>query len=122
MSIDRQCRKGRTEVKKRKGRLEPDFDAPNAEEIAREKEKARLLRRSAWWTRKVAEGACHYCRREVGSAHLTMDHVVPLSRGGKSRKGNLVPSCKECNNRKKSLLPLEWEEYVRRLAEEAEPE
>jgi 5-methylcytosine-specific restriction endonuclease McrA len=46
-----------------------------------------------------------------------MDHIVPLSRGGKSRKGNIVPACKECNNRKKYLLPIEWEEYLQLLSE-----
>jgi len=45
-----------------------------------------------------------------------MDHVLPLSRGGKSRKGNIVPACKECNNNKKYLLPIEWEEYLETLA------
>jgi 5-methylcytosine-specific restriction endonuclease McrA len=44
-----------------------------------------------------------------------MDHVVPLIRGGRSRRGNVVPACKECNNKKKSLLPVEWEEYLRLL-------
>ncbi|MCJ7481978.1 MAG: HNH endonuclease [Thermodesulfovibrionales bacterium] len=32
-------------------------------------------------------------------------------RGGKSSKGNVVPACKECNTKKKYLLPIEWEEY-----------
>jgi 5-methylcytosine-specific restriction endonuclease McrA len=41
-----------------------------------------------------------------------MDHIVPISRGGKSVKGNVVPSCKECNNKKKQLLPMEWEKYI----------
>jgi len=41
-----------------------------------------------------------------------MDHVVPLTRGGRSVKNNLVTCCKECNNRKKNLLPQEWEEYL----------
>jgi 5-methylcytosine-specific restriction endonuclease McrA len=45
-----------------------------------------------------------------------MDHVVPLVRGGKSKKGNLVAACKECNNKKKYLLPLEWEGYLEDLA------
>lgn len=85
--------------------------------IRREKEKARRLRRSAWWMRKINEGKCHYCNREVGIKNLTMDHIVPLTRGGKSKKGNIVPACKECNNRKKYLLPIEWEEYLKRLAE-----
>ena len=40
---------------------------------------------------------------------LTMDHLVPIVRGGKTTKGNLVPSCKNCNSEKKYHLPLEWE-------------
>jgi 5-methylcytosine-specific restriction endonuclease McrA len=46
-------------------------------------------------------------------SNLTMDHVVPLIRGGRSIKNNLVPACKECNNKKKYLLPMEWEEYLK---------
>ena len=45
---------------------------------------------------------------------LTMDHLVPLSRGGRSTKDNLVPSCKSCNNKKKTMLPVEWDEYLNR--------
>ncbi len=41
-----------------------------------------------------------------------MDHIVPIARGGKSTKGNIVPACKDCNNKKKQLLPMEWEEYL----------
>jgi len=85
-------------------------------DVRREKEKARQLRKSAWWMRKINEGVCHYCGLEVGRAQLTMDHVVPLSRGGKSRKGNVVPCCKDCNNKKKYLLPVEWIEYLDALA------
>ena len=40
---------------------------------------------------------------------LTMDHKISLSRGGKSIKKNVVPSCKNCNQNKKHLLPLEVE-------------
>ena len=87
------------------------------EEIRRQKEKARRLRKSNWWMRKIQEGACYYCYRKVGRSNLTMDHVVPLSRGGKSTKGNLVPACKDCNNKKKYLLPIEWEEYLKTLSE-----
>ncbi len=74
---------------------------------AREKETARKLRHSAWWRRRIQEGRCYYCERQVDPKELTMDHVVPLSRGGRSKKGNLVPACKECNNRKKYLTPVE---------------
>jgi len=86
-------------------RFELDPDA----EIRRERARARELRSSAWWKRKCAPGLCHYCGKQVGAKALTMDHIVPLGRGGKSTKGNVVPACKDCNNAKKSRLAFEWE-------------
>ncbi|MEE3258467.1 MAG: HNH endonuclease [Candidatus Latescibacterota bacterium] len=44
-----------------------------------------------------------------------MDHVVPLSRGGRTVKSNVVPCCKDCNSQKRNLLPLEWGDYLERL-------
>jgi 5-methylcytosine-specific restriction enzyme A len=85
------------------------------ERIAREKRKARELRRSPWWRRKVAAGVCYYCGRNFSPTELTMDHRIPLGRGGTSEKINLVAACKECNNKKKYLLPTEWEEYMQSL-------
>ena len=80
----------------------------NTGDVQREKNRARDLRRSEWWKRKRAIGVCHYCRRHLPPAELTMDHLVPLALGGRSTKGNLVPACKECNTKKKSALPWEW--------------
>ncbi len=85
------------------------------ETLKKEKAKARELRSSRWWRHKCGQGVCHYCGKAVGPKSLTMDHVVPLSRGGRSVKNNLVPACKECNNRKKYLLPMEWEGYLEGL-------
>lgn len=80
-----------------------------------ERAKARALRKTRWWQQKTAPGTCYYCGKKVGYADLTMDHVIPLVRGGRSTKDNLVPCCKECNTRKKSSLPVEWEEYLESL-------
>jgi 5-methylcytosine-specific restriction endonuclease McrA len=88
---------------------DPFHSDVSAEQIRREKAKARELRRSAWWKQRIAKGRCHYCGKEVSPRELTMDHVVPLVRGGRSTKGNLVPACKECNNAKKHSLAFEWE-------------
>lgn len=82
------------------------------DDIRREKNKARELRNSEWWKRKCSQGICSYCGARTPASELTMDHVVPLARGGRSTKNNVVPACKECNNKKKQLLPMEWEEYV----------
>ena len=87
------------------------------DELRRQRARGRELRQSQWWKRRVGAGVCYYCRRQVGARALTMDHIVPLGRGGKSVRGNVVPSCKDCNTRKKSMVPVEWTEYVRRLGE-----
>ena len=76
-------------------------------QIAKERAKARELRRTNWWQALVQKGICHYCGRKFPPSELTMDHVVPLSRGGRSTKGNIVPCCKECNNGKKYTMPVD---------------
>ncbi len=75
--------------------------------VAREREKARALRKSAWWQQQLQAGVCHYCGRRVGADALTMDHVVPVARGGMSTKGNVVPACDACNKDKSCLTPAE---------------
>ncbi|OQX24668.1 MAG: HNH endonuclease [Desulfobacteraceae bacterium IS3] len=90
-----------------------DFDFfIEEEDIRRERNKARELRASQWWKRQCAKGVCGYCGRTVSAKELTMDHIVPISRGGKSVKGNVAACCKDCNNQKKQLLPMEWEQYL----------
>ena len=83
--------------------------------VKSEKQKARTLRQSQWWKRQVAKGVCHYCKEPVPARELTMDHIVPIIRGGRSTKGNTVPCCKTCNTQKKYLLPMEWNLYLERL-------
>ncbi|WP_321369638.1 HNH endonuclease [uncultured Desulfuromusa sp.] len=85
------------------------------EQVRRERQKARELRKQNWWKNRIAKGICHYCGRSVLPKELTLDHVVPVARGGRSTKGNCVPACKECNNQKKNLLPLEWADYLEHL-------
>jgi len=85
------------------------------EEIKREKQKARLLKNSSWWRKKISKRRCYYCGKEVPEKELTMDHIVPLIRGGKSVKSNIVPACKECNYKKKYMLPIEWNQYLQSL-------
>ena len=88
------------------------------EEIKRQKAKARELRKTPWWRKKLQQGRCYYCGRRFKPSELTMDHLIPIIRGGKSVKSNLVPACKECNSKKKYLLPFEWEEYLEKLKAE----
>lgn len=88
------------------------------DDIRKERLKARELRKTQWWKRKREQGICHYCGKKLDPKDLTMDHIVPLIRGGRTTKGNVAPVCKECNNKKKHMLPMEWEEYIERLNSE----
>ena len=82
----------------------------------RERDRARELRKTGWWRRKIATGLCYYCGRQVSPGQLSMDHVSPLARGGRSTRENLVAACRDCNIQKKNLLPAEWQAYLDRLA------
>lgn len=54
---------------------------------------------------------CQYC----GSLkELTIDHVKPVSRGGKSIFENCVTACKDCNNKKSNRLPSEIQMYLKK--------
>lgn len=75
--------------------------------IKREREKARELRKSSYFQNLLDKGICYYCGKKFPREELTMDHIVPVVRGGKSTKGNVVVACKECNNKKKYLTPVE---------------
>lgn len=61
------------------------------------------------WDRLIArfDNKCAYC--ECGlDGRFTIDHVVPVARGGRHSIGNLVPACLPCNSSKRDLLLFEW--------------
>ncbi len=81
------------------------------EDINRERRKARELRASQWWKRQLAKCRCGYCGADTPASELTMDHIVPIARGGKTTRGNVIPVCKSCNTAKKNLLPTETDPW-----------
>jgi 5-methylcytosine-specific restriction protein A len=83
------------------------FEQVDEAQIKREKAKARELRESQWWRQQIGEGRCYYCENKFSKEFLTMDHVIPIARGGKSTKSNVVVCCKECNSKKKYHTPVE---------------
>ncbi|MEN9826806.1 MAG: hypothetical protein RI953_2551, partial [Pseudomonadota bacterium] len=68
--------------------------------IRRERAKVREAKKSRWWQQKTANGLCHYCGRKFTFKELTMDHIVPIARGGTTSPGNVVPCCADCNKKK----------------------
>lgn len=55
---------------------------------------------------------CAYCGAR--SDRLQMDHVIPLSRGGRHAIGNVLPACRRCNTSKRAKLLSEWR-YIQML-------
>ncbi len=75
--------------------------------IRKERGKAQKLKNSQWWINVKNQGVCHYCQKKVSSKEITMDHLIPLARGGNSTKGNLIPSCVSCNQSKGLKTPVD---------------
>lgn len=51
------------------------------------------------------ENRCAYC---LSPENLTVDHFIPIDRGGSDCLGNYVPACKSCNSSKHNKDPLDW--------------
>ena len=75
--------------------------------IRRERAKARELRKTPYYQNLLNRGICHYCKKKFPREELTLDHIVPVARGGRSTRGNLVVCCRKCNQSKGMLTPAE---------------
>ncbi len=84
------------------------FSPAPPEHQKREKAKARELRKTQWWKNQTGRGICHYCEQKISPAQLTMDHLLPIVRGGKSDRRNCVAACKACNTKKGHKTLAEW--------------
>jgi 5-methylcytosine-specific restriction endonuclease McrA len=88
--------------------VEPEKRAPRGESLRFDRATRERLRRQH-------RGTCYYCKRYCGvSTGLrgTVDHLIPLSRGGPDAIENLVYSCKPCNQTKGNKTPTEYEEWL----------
>lgn len=54
-------------------------------------------------------GRCLYCNSDNAT---TIDHRIPISRGGTNWPSNLVPCCKSCNSRKRDKTEAEYREWL----------
>lgn len=54
---------------------------------------------------------CQYCG---SNRNLTIDHVIPVSRGGKTSFENCVSACQDCNSKKGNKLPSEAHVYLKK--------
>lgn len=64
------------------------------------------VKREVW---AMTHGRCYYCGLRTNPfATFTIDHIVPLARGGSNDLRNLVPACRRCNFAKGVKLIDEW--------------
>lgn len=63
------------------------------------------------WIRMIRHyrNQCAYCGGNTGGIH--MDHVIPVSRGGRHAIGNVLPACQTCNLTKGAKLLAEWKRW-----------
>lgn len=88
--------------------LDPWVIQADPDDIERERRKAKELKRSTWWKNRIGNGKCHYCGERFPPHALTMDHLTPLVRGGKTSHSNCVPACRECNRNKENHPGVAW--------------
>lgn len=93
--------------------------ASDPDQIDSERRKAKTLKRSAWWKNRLGQGMCDYCKKRFSPNKLTMDHKMPLIRGGRSTKGNCVPACEQCNRDKQNLPAEVWRTMLESYSEES---
>jgi 5-methylcytosine-specific restriction endonuclease McrA len=62
---------------------------------------------------QLLQSPCFYCKSDKSG---TIDHVVPLSKGGRHSIGNLLPACMDCNQRKSAMFLVQW-----RMRNESKP-
>ncbi len=48
---------------------------------------------------------CHWCRRHLEADEVTLDHLIPVGRGGLDEAENLVPCCADCNQARADDMP-----------------
>ena len=76
---------------------------------------------------------CQYCGVKLSSQSGTIDHIIPISRGGKTAWNNVVAACAPCNHKKGDRLLTEinmklrsrprkpsWSDWLKRLHEDVD--
>jgi 5-methylcytosine-specific restriction endonuclease McrA len=55
---------------------------------------------------QAQRGRCAYCRSELPFEDVHVDHIMPLAKGGGSKRQNLQVTCQSCNQRKNAKHPV----------------
>lgn len=92
-------------VSSRTIRLKNYVKVPQTKMVAGKPTRALILKRD--------NHTCQYC--DYTGPKLTIDHILPKSRGGQDTWQNLVASCYDCNNCKDNRTPEEWAAALKKV-------
>lgn len=69
--------------------------------------------------KKSHEHTCVYCGKQIidKKNDLTVDHILPVSRGGKTEESNLAICCSKCNKDKSDMTKEEYNDYLHKVEE-----
>jgi 5-methylcytosine-specific restriction endonuclease McrA len=97
-------------------RLHPERSTPHRK-VRESRLKSDAAVRAFYREVKTAESmACDYCWRVIPPVERVVDHIIPLSKGGRHFRQNLCCACTSCNSLKSNLMPKEFLRLaVRRL-------
>lgn len=124
-----------------KDKLNPEFNAAVIRLVVKIPNLFKTWERQRFSKRKIFlrdRFTCQYCNKRLHGTELTIDHVIPRSKGGKTHYTNCVTCCRDCNVFKDNLTleeagmrllnpirrpmlydsfnegftPEEWEEYL----------
>ena len=87
------------------------WEQANPEKVKRKVTRRRALKKKAITyflsdkdLRKLSAATCFFCTRKAD----TIEHLIPLTRGGTHGIGNLVAACRSCNSSKGNKFFMEW--------------
>lgn len=64
---------------------------------------------------------CLYCKKILTLSTLTLDHLIPITRGGSNWPSNIAPACKSCNSKKRTRTYSEYVTLLRKRRQECTP-
>lgn len=64
---------------------------------------------------RITHGHCAYCGKGLNKRAMTVDHIRPISKGGKNSMKNYLPACQECNCMKGSRHIDKWRVLAKKL-------
>lgn len=76
--------------------------------VAQKMRNKQSYKRSSKLIKDVCKHICYYCGKEITTENLSIDHAIPLSRGGTNALSNLRICCKQCNFEKDNKTEYEY--------------